>query len=181
MSSLVTSYFHFHATACFILVHVHYLWYAYFFIVHYAWLTLRGHWTLGFYYIIVAMSLLQTVNFMFPFNSCISPDFYCVITWPLGMLPLSKILLLWHDSIWILSISWLDWSIVKYHHLVMLSLYTQHDTLDLWLLSLRELDLLSCTMISSLFFLLYTQWPDHIVLVLLIPDHAHFLLFPVKW
>ena len=97
MSSLVTSYFHFHVTACFILVHVHYLWYAYFFIVHYAWLTLRGHWTLDFYYIIIATSLLQTVNFTFPFNTCISPDFYCVITWPLGMLPLSKILLLWHD------------------------------------------------------------------------------------
>ena len=129
MSSLVTSYFHWYATACFILVHVLYLCYAYFLIVHYAWLTLRGHWTLGFYYIIIAISLLQTVSFMFPFNTCISSNFHYVITWPLGMLLPSKNHLLWHDLPWLISISWLDWLLVGYHHLVMLSLYTQHDTL----------------------------------------------------
>ena len=178
MSSLVTSYFHFHATACFILVHVHYLWYAYFFIVHYAWLTLRGHWTLGFYYIIVAMSLLQTVNFMFPFNSCISPDFYCVITWPLGMLPLSKILLLWHDSIWILSSldligQLLNIIILSCYHSIPSMIHLACDYLLYGNLTYYHVPW-SVTYIPAL----HAMTGLHSTYVLLIPDHVYFMFFP---
>ena len=57
------------------------------------------------------------------------------------------------------------WLLDKYHHLVMLSLYTQHDVFDLWLSSLRGPWLVILYHDQWPVFLLYKQWPDYIVLV----------------
>jgi len=82
---------------------------------------------------------------------------------------------LWPDLPRLLSISWHNlatrflsifyhvWLLVKYHHPVMLSLYTQHDILDLWLSPLREPYFIILYHDQWPVFLLYMQWPDYIV------------------
>jgi len=110
------------------------------------------------------LPLLQTVSCMLSFNTCISLD-NCVITWPPGMPLFGKTLMLYHDLPRLLSILWYVWLLAKYHHLVMLSLYTQHDIFDLWLSSLREPWLVILYHDRWPVFLLYMQWPDYIALL----------------
>ena len=91
---------------------------------------------------------------------------YCT-SWllPHGMLPLVRPIcctMTWLDYYQYLDF---DWLLVIYHHPIMLSLYTQHDILDLWLSSLREPWLVILYHDQWLVFLLYMQWPDYIVLM----------------
>ena len=89
------------------------------------------------------MSLLQTVSFMLPFNTCISFD-NCVITWPPDM-PLGKTLLLCHDLPGLYK-SLAMFGCLLYHHLSCYHFTPSMIYLTLWLSCLRE----SCLVIMEL-------------------------------
>ena len=86
-------------------------------------LTSLSHTMLGRPFVVVDLGLLlcyhlpchyfRPVSFMLPFNTCIL----------LGNWLLSS-------TTRLLSISYHDWLLVKYHHLIMLSLDTKHDAPD---------------------------------------------------
>jgi len=70
----------------------------------------------------ITCQFFRLVSFRFPFNTCISPDYYYLLPW----------------LNWIIITIWHVWLIAIYLHLVMLSFHTQHDIIDLVIIMLRE-------------------------------------------
>ena len=91
------------------------------------------------------LSLLWPVSYMLPFNTCISPYIYCVITWLPDMLLFGKTFLLCHDLPGLYQ-SLAMFGCLLYHHLSCYHFTPSMIHLTLWLSRLRK----SCLVIMEL-------------------------------